>query len=121
MPKDKKARYDYDNNHVEILEAYWKMLDKTGKPPTITALAKETGFTRSTIAKHIKTMDLTDGIENHKIQKDAILKGLAKRAIEAGDASAAKLYFQLVYDWSEKQKIDNNITADIKITKGKRK
>ncbi len=106
--KKVKHRLDWERNHFALTEAYLKIVKETGKHPTIKALREITGFSYRIIANHLQELDLQKvvGGSAHKLLANNVVMGLASKGAK-GDAFAAKLYFQLVFDYVEKTKIDH--------------
>lgn len=98
----------WEENHTKIFEAYYKLFKnvaRSGKIPSLSEIANDSGVTRQTIAKHIQNLKLNELSPKHKLRVDKILNGLSRKA-ERGDVSAAKLYMQIVWGWTEKTQTD---------------
>lgn len=102
----------YVRNHQIIEEAYVKLYDETGKHPSQTALAKETGLTRQTIYNHYKDLQLRDVSPKYKTRVNNVLNKLAEKA-EEGDVQAIKLYLEVVLDWSPKRQIESTEKKEV--------
>ena len=112
MSEDKEKRKStWEKNHLIIQDAYVTLFKSLKKPPSNPQIAKECGLSIPTVQKHFKDLKLDSITPQLKARANRVLHGLANKA-EKGDASSAKLFFQLVFGWSEKTGID--LTADIK-------
>ena len=67
-----------------------------GKIPSQDDIAKECKLSRPTVQRHLKEMELTDIAKPFRALADAVLLGLANKAVR-GDTNAAKLYFKLTF------------------------
>lgn len=90
----------YDKNHEAIRISYAKLIQasqKAGdrKPPTISAIAKDTGLNWKTIKKHIGEIktEVTGSIVAQVLFEDVLL-GMAM-AGRGGDVKAARLFFEV--------------------------
>ena len=100
--KSETKKTDWYENHEKILTAYWKLRKENPYvAPSLTKIAKETGLSTTAVARHYKELDLNEGISQVKKFRDEVLNAIAVKAIE-GDMTAAKLYMQLVFNWTEK-------------------
>lgn len=109
-------RKDFLILNQRIKEAYKDYIKEHKQIPSQTQVAKICDVTQATISKHFTKIDLSGIVKPFKIFGDDILMGLRGKAMK-GDAAAAKLYFMLVYDWSEKQEIKGELKlkAEVKV------
>lgn len=105
-------RKDYALLDQKIKAAYVTAIKDTKEIPTETYIAKVCGTSQQTVSKHLTNINLDELVRPFKIFGDDVLMGLRNRASK-GDAQAAKLFFALVYDWSERT--EQKITGDIKL------
>lgn len=97
---------DYIATDNRIKEAYRSILETEKRMPSQSEIAKIVRVSRETVNKHLNGIDLSKIVQPFKIFGNEVLFGLSKKASE-GDVQAAKLFFMLIYDWSEKQKIEH--------------
>ena len=107
-----KMRKDFLLLNQKIKDAYIEYIKLHKQIPTQTQVAKRCGVTQVTVSKHFTKIDLNEIVRPFKIFGDDILMGLRYKASK-GDAQAAKLFFMLVYDWSEKT--EHKVEGGIKI------
>ena len=109
-------RKDYALLDQKIKAAYISCIEETKQIPTEMHIAEICGTTQATVSKHLNAIDLSELISPFKIFGNDVLLGLRDRAYK-GDAQAAKLFFMLVYDWTEKteKKIEGTIEHIIKV------
>ena len=105
-------RKDFLLLNQQIKDAYREYIKEHKQIPTQTQVAEICGVSQVTVSKHFTKIDLSELVKPFKIFGDDILMGLRGKAMK-GDAQAAKLYFMLVYDWSEKT--EHMLTGDIKL------
>ena len=97
----------WEQNHQLIQDVYLQLLKKHQKIPTIQKIADESKLSYRTTQKHLKELKLSDITPKAKIRAENVLMGITKKA-ELGDPSAAKLYFQLIFGWTEKQLVEHS-------------
>jgi hypothetical protein len=89
----------WEHNHFAIGRAITKLIGQYGSMPTKFMIARETGLSRQTVAKHLteyKTHpQYLAEIEQFKFMTPEILAGVCKLA-RNGDVKAARLYFEIV-------------------------
>ena len=109
-------RRDFLLLNQKIKDAYIEYIKKHKQIPTQTQVAEMCGITQITVSRHFTKIDLSELVQPFKIFGDDILMGLRYKASK-GDAQAAKLFFMLVYDWTEKQehKVEGTIETTIKV------
>jgi hypothetical protein len=106
-------RKDYALLDQKIKNAYIDEIKKAkGQIPSEAHIAEICGSTQATVSKHLTNINLDELIRPFKIFGNDVLLGLRNRASK-GDAQAAKLFFMLVFDYSEKT--EQKITGDIKL------
>ena len=100
----KKKQFQQSNNRIKtyngelISKSIEKRLNKTNKMPSLTQISQDTGISRQTIAKHLKEMKLSNKMDKYRFITDDVMTSV-RRAIDAGNAQAMKLFFQLAWDW----------------------
>jgi hypothetical protein len=109
-------RKDYALLDQKIKNAYVEHIKATKEIPTEAQIAKICGTTQATVSKHITNINLDELVRPFKIFGNDVLLGLRNRAAK-GDAQAAKLFFALVYDYSEKieHDVEGTIETIIKV------
>ena len=112
----------WEEYHQLIQDTYLQLLETGQRIPTIQKIADKSGVSYKTVQKHLKELKLSDITPKAKIRSENVLAGITKKA-ESGDAPAAKLYFQLIFGWSERQifefdmkKIDLSELTDDQLT-----
>ena len=103
-------RTDYVLMNEQIKKAYKDIIKAEKRIPTQQEVAKKCDISAKTVERHLKKINLRDLIQPFRVFGNEVLIGLFKKAAE-GDVQAIKLYFMLIYDWSEKteQKIDTEL------------
>lgn len=107
-------RKDYALLDRKIKEEYVDYIKKHKAIPSQSYIAEVCGTTQVTVSKHLNNIDLSELIRPFKIFGDEVLMGLSARASK-GDAQAAKLFFALVYDWTEKQEVKGELKMKAEI------
>ena len=109
-------RRDFLLLNQRIKDAYRDYIKEHKQIPTQTQVAEICDVSQITVSRHFTKIDLSEIVKPFKIFGDDILMGLRVKAMK-GDAAAAKLYFMLVYDWSEKQEIKGELKlkAEVKV------
>ena len=100
----KMIRRDYRATDELIKNAYLEMIKERNRMPTQTEVADRCHLARQTVNVHLNKINLKETTQPFKVFGNHVLMGLAKKAMN-GDAQAAKLFFMLVYEWSEKTDI----------------
>ncbi|MES2277556.1 MAG: hypothetical protein V4592_16145 [Bacteroidota bacterium] len=89
----------WEHNHTVITGAVANLMRQHGLMPTKNAIAEATGFSRQTVARHIKQHRAHPGfveeMEQFKLMSHNILAKVFKFASN-GDMKAARLYFEMV-------------------------
>lgn len=89
----------WEHNHFMIGRAITKLIGQYGTMPPKFAIARETGLSRQTVAKHLADYkahpQYVAEMEQFKYMTPNILAGVCKRACN-GDIKAARLYFEMV-------------------------
>lgn len=107
-----KKQRDYQQTEEMIKNAYKDIIKDEKRMPSQGEVAKMVGVSRVTVNKHLNSIDLSKLVQPFRLFGNEVLTGLMKKASE-GDTQAAKLFFMLIYDWSEKQKIEHE--GEVKI------
>jgi len=96
----------WEQNHFVIGRAITKLIGQYGAMPPKFAIARETGLSRQTVAKHLADYrahpQYHAEMEQFKYLAPNILAGVCKRACN-GDAKAARLYFEMVGALNQQQ------------------
>lgn len=90
----------------QIKNAYKAIIKTEKRIPSRIEVAKKCNITERTVSRHLEQVSLTDLVQPYRVLGDTVLSGLFKEAV-GGNVSAMKLYFMLIYDWSEKQEIEH--------------
>jgi hypothetical protein len=89
----------WEHNHLVIGQAITRLIGQYGAMPTKFLIARETGLSRQTVAKHLtgyKTHpQYLAETEQFKYLAPKILAGVCKLACN-GDIKAARLYFEMI-------------------------
>ena len=101
-----KKQRDYQQTEEMIKKAYMDTIKTEKRMPSQGEVAKIVGVTRKTVNYHLNSIDLSKLVQPYRLFGNEVLTGLMKKA-SAGDTQAAKLFFMLIYDWSEKQEIEH--------------
>lgn len=90
-------------NQAKLEEFVWGSIKgEDGKLPTWKEIEMATGLSQSSIARHMKALDLKAVFERTKLLGPMVAMEQAMRALKTGDHNEAKTYFKLNYDWAEK-------------------
>ena len=90
----------------QIRAAYIRIIKAEKRIPSKAEVSKECNVAERTIQRHLEQISLTNLVQPYRILGNEVLSGLFKEAV-GGNVSAMKLYFMLIYDWSEKQEIEH--------------
>ena len=101
-----KKQRDYQQTEEAIKKAYMDTIKTQKRMPSQSEVAKIVGVTRETVNHHLNSIDLSKLVQPYRLFGNEVLIGLMKKA-SGGDTQAAKLFFMLIYDWSEKQEIEH--------------
>jgi hypothetical protein len=103
-----RHRLDWERNHIKLTHAYLDIVKETKTVPTLKELKEKTGISFNIISKHLREMDLDrlTTASSHKLLANNIIMGLASKGA-SGDPFAAKLYFQIMFGFSEKSAVDH--------------
>ena len=102
--KQEKHRSDWDDNHLIISEAYFNLVNDNKKRPSLKLLAAKTDLSIQTIHKHLNELtELSFGerFKSFKLLSEKVVLAMFNEAVE-GNPSCAKLFFQVVDQFSEK-------------------
>lgn len=106
------TRRDWENNHELIQAAYFKLLEKNKKIPSIRQLMEETSLSDSTIERHLKDLGI-DKIKHRFLPMiEQVIKRIGERAIATGKAPEAKLFLQVIADYREKNETAHTFESD---------
>jgi hypothetical protein len=106
-------RKDYALLDQKIKAAYVAAIKDTKEIPTETYIAEVCGTSQQTVSKHLTNINLDELVRPFKIFGNDVLMGLRNRASK-GDAQAAKLFFMLVFDYSEKTEVEHKGELKVK-------
>ncbi|MES2112170.1 MAG: hypothetical protein V4577_25660 [Bacteroidota bacterium] len=99
---DENARNEFwEQNHALITGAIAKLMDRNETMPTTSAVAKATGLSRQTVAKHLKEHrthpQYAEEMIRFKAMSSTVLADVFLSA-KNGDTRAARLYFEMIGD-----------------------
>ena len=89
-----------------IKAAYTDIIKAEKRIPSQAEVAKKCDIAERTVLRHLEQVNITDLVKPYRILGDKVLSGLFTEAVK-GNVQAMKLYFMLIYDWSEKQEIEH--------------
>ncbi len=105
LPIDTKNQL-WENNHYLITASISKLIEEHGKMPTKNLIANDTGLSRQTIHKHLKSYNehplYDEQTKQFKFIFDRVLAKVIKLAIQ-GNIKAARLYFDVMGNISKVQ------------------
>lgn len=90
-----------------IRAAYIRIIKAEKRIPSKAEVGKECNVAERTIRRHLEQITLTNLVQPYKVLGGEVLNGLFKEAI-GGNVQAMKLYFMLIYDWSEKETMEHS-------------
>jgi len=102
---EETRRRDWEDNHILISEQYIKLARKWTKRPTVSALVKATKLSHATIETHLlemSKMNLEDRYKHFKFLTGDLLLSMYREG-KKGKASCAKLFLQIIEDFTEKK------------------
>jgi hypothetical protein len=89
----------WEYNHMVISNAISKLMHQDGSMPTKNDIAKETGLSRQTVAKHLvgfmSSPEFTEQMDQFKFMAPKVLANVYKVAGK-GDMRAARFFFEMV-------------------------
>jgi hypothetical protein len=98
IPQDVKNQI-WENNHYMITAAITKHIEESGKMPTKSQIANDTGLSRQTVHKHLSGYAehplYAEQLNQFKFMADRVLAKVIKLAGQ-GDVKAARLYFDVI-------------------------
>lgn len=117
LPEKEKAeneqkRYsNWESNQALLAIAFVDLLNEKRRRPTLAELCGKTGLSYNTVRAHLKILDETELKEkwaSFKILSEQVVLSLATTAIAGGkgSAQAAKLFLELVENWTPGMKIE---------------
>ena len=96
---DKNTDVYFENaEKIEKTVSYY--IKKHGEFPSISYISKATDLNRRTISKHLKKMNLKEGVLVFRTSTNKVMDALTQKSLK-GDVSAIRLWFQIVYNWIE--------------------
>lgn len=96
-----KKRIQWENNAEKIALEIGKYYETHKEYPTLTKIAELTGLSYNTVLKHSKSLTVEGLRQHHRFQLNKVISSIGKMA-QNGDMAAAKLYLQIVDDYSDK-------------------
>ena len=90
----------------QIKNAYKAIIKTEKRIPSRLEVAQKCNITERTVSRHLEQISLTNLVQPYRVLGNEVLSGLFKEAV-GGNVSAMKLYFMLIYDWSEKQEVEH--------------
>jgi hypothetical protein len=110
---DGGKRLDWEDNHAVICEAYFTLLEEKGRRPTNKEVSELSGFSLPSIRSHlndIASLKFEERFKDMKLLSPKLLSAMYKHGTK-GKASCAKLFFQIVEGFSEKQDLSLKVDA----------
>lgn len=105
--KQEQRTTEWEMNHVLIHDKFLELLKaKKGRKPTNTELAEECGFSRSTIAAHIKGIKFEPATDSARFLTNDVLMAIFQSALKGG-ARSQKLWFEITEGLSQKVDVTN--------------
>jgi DNA-binding Lrp family transcriptional regulator len=101
-------------NHELIKAEYLRILKTERRMPSQIEVAKNIGLTQTTISMHLNDLDLSELIDPFKFYGDSVLISLMEKA-EGGSEPAAKLFFNIIYDWAERKELKADVNANVEV------
>ncbi|MGP8216035.1 MAG: phBC6A51 family helix-turn-helix protein [Bacteroidia bacterium] len=102
----------WEYNHTTISSSISYLMNKTGRMPTKSEIARETGLSRTTIRKHLaeyrEQQLFKEQEEQFKFLKGEMLSMLYKMAVR-GNVQAIKLYFEVTGVLGNNKTVNKNI------------
>jgi hypothetical protein len=93
---EESERRDKDYNNQLITEAYGTLLIQTQKMPTISAIARKTGFSDRTVHRHLKEYDMDNVINKMRAGVEIVMLNLFKQAATSKSEKTMRLYLEAV-------------------------
>jgi len=97
----------WEVNHAVISNAISEYIERYGSMPSKSAIAEQTGLSRTTVTKHFETYkkqpEFIAQMEQFEFMGPKILANVCRHAIK-GDMRAARLYFEMVGEQNPKSK-----------------
>ena len=104
METNGDRRSDWESNHARIQSNYLTLFNELGRQPTLQEVADRCNISRNTVWRHCRELTLEHFRPSARLHAHKVITGLIA-AGSKGDASAAKLYFQLVFGWGGKGEV----------------
>lgn len=104
---EENRRADWEDNHLEICKVYFKIIEKTGKRPSLKSLSKATGISVNSIHKHlseISELKFGERFKDLKLLSGKLLLKMYEHGSN-GSSSCAKLFYQIAEGFSEKHEV----------------
>ena len=102
--KEKKltetVRVDKAVNMEKVRAAIWEIVRENKRAPTNTEIQKKTGFSLTTIKKHLKEINFQPNQSPLRALTPDVIMSIAKSAMK-GSAASQKLWLQVMEGWSE--------------------
>src|SRR5210317_2023707 len=99
MPKNpKKPNKTKQANKALITKAIADSFKKHDKMPSLAEISDATGIGIQTVSSYMEDLTLPKSLESYRLITDDVMSSM-KRSIDAGNAQAMKLFFQLVWSW----------------------
>lgn len=99
--KMSKSRSDYEANHIVIRKAYFELLTKFKRKPTLAELAERTKLSMKTIDRHLEDIQFKPQQSSFRILSDDVLLSIFHSA-RKGSVAAQKLWLIVIEGWKEK-------------------
>ena len=86
----------------QIRNAYKAIIQSEKRIPSQAEVGKRCNIAERTVKRHLEKITLSDFVQPYKILGNEVLAGLFKEAV-GGNVAAVKLYFMLMFEWSERE------------------
>lgn len=114
MKKERRAQNaSYLMLDDQIRDTYIQIIKKEKWIPTQAEVAKRCNISEKTVTRHLDQISLTNLVHPYRVLGNEVLTALFKEAA-GGNIAAVKLYFMLMFDWSERETMVHE--GDVKTT-----
>lgn len=110
----------YYENRDKIKMEYARILREEKRMPTMNEVATNCKLNNKTISRYLNSIDLSELTAPFRVFGEDVINSLKNKALE-GDFQSARLFFQIIFAWSEKHeikadvKVDANVKADVAV------
>lgn len=96
------ASYKILDEHIR--NAYKAIIQSEKRIPSQAEVAKRCNIAERTVKRHLEKITLSDFVQPYRILGGTVLSALFEEAV-SGNIQAMRLYFLLIFDWSERQEV----------------